>query len=175
MKIILIVLVGLTLVGCEDMKITGEPQPAQAATNNPPREAEYLGKTAVEGEGSEGAVDSALAWSLKHAQLSEELLRSQQQRYELEEQLRSADNDNQKLKQELDLAHRELSEANQMLVDMRRELEGWKTSVLGFRDEMRQAQQAQMDAMRKVLLLLGAEPTSASPQPIRSSGGADGN
>ena len=175
-KLTLIMLAGLVLAGCGDMKLLNDPQPAPrpAPQNNPPGDAAYLGASGVRGDSSEGAVDSALTWSVKHAQISEELLRSQQQRYELEERLRTVENDNHKLKGELDLAHRELSEANQMLVDMRRELEGWKVSVLGFRDEMRQAQRAQMEAMRKVLILLGAEPMPAI-ETSAASGGTDGN
>ena len=58
----------------------------------------------------------------------------------------------------LEQAEKELSEANDLLVAMQRSLDNWKKDVLGFREEMRQAEEAQMKALVKVLSLLGAEP-----------------
>lgn len=163
----------LILAGCNDFNMFGKPAAAPVQPPpQPPGDASYLAKSGVQGDGADGAVDSALELSKKNAQLSEELLRSQQQRYELEERVRTTDSDNQKLKSQLELAHKELSEANQMLVDMRRELEGWKTNVLGFREEMREAQKSQMEALRKVLILLGAEPT-AQPTTSAAPGGSN--
>ena len=37
------------------------------------------------------------------------------------------------------------------------ELTNWKTNVLGFREEIRSAEQAQLDALHRVLKLLGGE------------------
>ena len=40
---------------------------------------------------------------------------------------------------------------------MRVELNNWKTNVLGFREEMRQADTEQLKALLKVLTILGGE------------------
>jgi chromosome segregation ATPase len=116
--------------------------------------------------GEDGAVGAALAWSQRHAKLSEELLRVQQAKHELEEVNRKLAAQVAGLQGESQSAQKELAEAHQMLLEMRRDLDQWKSNVLGFREEIRQAQQAQADALRKVLVLLGAEvPASAATQP----------
>jgi chromosome segregation ATPase len=58
-----------------------------------------------------------------------------------------------KLKQ----AEKELQDATDLLVDMQLELNNWKTDVLGFRDEIRQAEKAQLNALLKILTVLGGE------------------
>jgi len=58
---------------------------------------------------------------------------------------------------ELKQARQELDDANLMLREMKKELTKWKQDVLGFRQEMRQAQAAQLDALHRVLKVLGAE------------------
>jgi hypothetical protein len=47
---------------------------------------------------------------------------------------------------------------------MRIELNNWKTSILGFRDEMRQADIAQLETLLKILKILGGEVTVQSAQ-----------
>jgi len=68
---------------------------------------------------------------------------------------------------ELKQARKELDEANAMLREMQTELAKWKADVLGYRDEMRTAQTAQIDALRRILRLLGAEeiPPAAAAKP----------
>ena len=44
-----------------------------------------------------------------------------------------------------------------MLIEMKGELVSWKANVLGFRQEMQQAQAAQLLALGRVLKLLGGE------------------
>jgi uncharacterized protein YeaO (DUF488 family) len=56
------------------------------------------------------------------------------------------------------MTEKELAEANEFLQQMHVELNKWKSDVLGFREEMRQAQQAQLEALAKILRVLGAEP-----------------
>ena len=43
-------------------------------------------------------------------------------------------------------------------LEMHVELNQWKADVLGFRDEMRKAEAAQLQALGKILRILGAEP-----------------
>ena len=57
----------------------------------------------------------------------------------------------------LKTAEKELSDANELLIEMRKELNSWKTNVLGFRDESNYIHKEQLKALVKILKLLGAE------------------
>ena len=113
-----------------------------------------------------GATDSALAWSQKY----EELLKQQQQQTEKNQTLVTENSDLKqtidKLQGEIAKTKKELDEANVFLQDMHRELTQWKADVLGYREEMRQAQSAQMEALIRVLKVLGAETTDLSKTPL---------
>jgi hypothetical protein len=58
---------------------------------------------------------------------------------------------------QLQQTQKELTQANDLLIEMRLELNNWKTDVLGYRDEMRLAQKAQLESLIKILQLLGGE------------------
>jgi septal ring factor EnvC (AmiA/AmiB activator) len=154
------------LAGCN-------PPPQTAGADKPPTDGQagYLAKGGVKTEdGASGsAIESALAWSEKHAKVTEELLKAQQQRQELEEANKKLTVQVTKLQSDADNTQKELSEANQMLVEMRRELDSWKQNVLGFRDEIRESQKAQMDAMRRLMIFLGAEAPAAATNTARST------
>jgi chromosome segregation ATPase len=64
---------------------------------------------------------------------------------------------------ELQQAQKELREANDLLMEMRLELNNWKEDILGFRSEMRDADQAQLEALLKILQLLGGEIMPENP------------
>jgi len=107
------------------------------------------------------AVESAIELSQKYATLSEQaaVLRRQNQdliaeNSQLKEQATGLD---AKLKQ----TQKELTEANDLLIEMRIELNNWKANVLGFRDERREAEIAQLEALLKILKILGGEVTRA--------------
>jgi len=72
------------------------------------------------------------------------------------------------LKSELEETKEDMTEANEFLGQMHLELNKWKTDVLGFRQEIRQAQQAQMEALGKILRVLGAEPMDMPDVPEES-------
>lgn len=102
-------------------------------------------------------VESAMELSQKHARLSE-------QTAELRQQNRELAAGNQQLKEkvvaleaQLQQAQTELTEANDILVAMRIELNNWKLNILGFRDEIRNAETAQLEALLKILQVLGGE------------------
>lgn len=126
----------------------------------------YLDKTAIKDEtktGTNNAVDAAMEWARKYAQVAakrDELIRENRtlmkKQYESQQQII-------KFQMELSRAEKELNEANEMLLEMRGELEKWKASVLGFRNEMRQAQKAQLNAMAKILMLVGGEMPENAP------------
>ena len=58
---------------------------------------------------------------------------------------------------DLEQTQKELAQANDLLLETRLELNNWKTSILGYRDEMRQADSAQLEALLKILTILGGE------------------
>jgi len=108
---------------------------------------------------SRTAVESAMELIEKHTELSK-------QAAELEKTNQGLTAENNRLKaqvtsleSELKQAQKELTEANDLLVEMRIELNNWKTNILGFRDEMRQAEMAQLESLLKILKVLGAEVT----------------
>ena len=128
-------------------------------------------------EHGQTAVESAIELSQKYAKLSEQaaVLQSQNQdlvaeNSRLKEQVAELDT---KLKQ----AQKELTEANDLLIEMRIELNNWKTDVLAFRHELREADIAQLEALLKILKILGAEVAGpgalqAAPEPDQAEKGA---
>ncbi len=118
------------------------------------------------------AVESAIELSEKYAKLADDMAAVRE-----ENQALAAEN--QRLKDELvpcraqlAQAQKELAESNELLIDMRIELNNWKADILGFRDEMREANKAQIEALLKVLEALGGEVPTESPQ-INDTGSTD--
>lgn len=112
-------------------------------------------------------VQSALMWSQKYEELSAkaEKLREQNNARFLENT--DLKRKLSELQAELDRTKTELGEANAFMQEMQMELTKWKADVLGFRDETRSAQAAQLEALTKILRILGAEPaelTETQPQ-----------
>ena len=112
------------------------------------------------------AVQSAIELSQKHALLSEQFSA-------LREEKLSVTAENERLKAQiaeiepkLQQAQKELGEANDLLMEMRLELNNWQDNVLGFQSEMRAADQAQLDALLKILQLLGGEIISNTPDNV---------
>ena len=61
------------------------------------------------------------------------------------------------MKVNLETAEKELTDANEMLIEMRKELDGWKTDVLSFRKESNYVHKEQLKALVRIRKLLGAE------------------
>ncbi len=170
-------LLAALLVGCANQQ-NRKPGNANAqglgASNASTAAARRFQDTPLEGK---TVVQSAMELSEKYASLSDQAvaMRQENQRLateneDLKQQIANAE---VKLKQ----TQKELGEANQLLIEMLTELNNWKTNILGFRGEMREAQKAQLEALVKVLEILqgGAEPTTstrsleATPRPLRMS------
>lgn len=157
-------LAAICLGGCEEMgfgPMDGQPAPFRSPpARHPPARADYMAAEAVRAGDSApvgGAVDAALEWSGKYAKAAEELLESQKANKQLREANGQLTTQLADQKKRLDRAQKELGEANEMLLELGKELRAWKGNVLGFRSEMQQAQQVQMDAIKKILVLLGGE------------------
>ena len=104
--------------------------------------------------------------------LSERLQRAQEKVIELQKDNRDLDDRNRnllaqmaKLQMSLTQTQKELTDANDLLLEMRGDLTQWKENVLGFRGEIRSAQQAQLEAMTKVIRLLGGVIEEPKPKP----------
>jgi chromosome segregation ATPase len=146
----LLLAVTLTIGGC-----TSSPTRSQTGgTKSGEATAQRFQDTPLEGR---TAVESAIELSEKYAKLSDQnaALRQENQRL---------GTDNESLRQQvasletrLKQTQKELGEANDLLIEMLTELNNWKSNILGFRGEMRQAAQAQLEALLKVLEILGGQ------------------
>ena len=103
------------------------------------------------------AVESAIALSDKYAKLSEEASALRQQKQNLDTENQRLKDELQSCRSRLEQTQKDLTEANDLLVEMRVELNNWKNDVLGYRDEMRDAEKAQLEALLKLLKLMGGE------------------
>lgn len=140
---------------------SASPQQASPLT---PQQTEQLARRFIDSNAQTDAVQTAVEWTIKYEQLLEKNV-------QLQEQVQQLFAENTQLKSQLqqcqvDLARteKELQQTNEFLGQLHGELSKWKTDVLGFRDEMRQTQAAQMEALRRILQILGAEP-SGIPAP----------
>jgi len=109
-------------------------------------------------------VESAMELSQKHAKLSEEAAVLRQENRDLTARNQQLKDQVVTLEAQLQQAQRELSEANDLLMTMRIELNNWKTDILGFRDEIRDAETAQLEALLKILKALGGEVKTKSAE-----------
>jgi len=96
------------------------------------------------------AVESAVELSGKYATLSEEAATLRQKNQQLQEQTVT-------FEAQLRQTQKELTEANDLLIEMRMELNNWKSNILGFREEMRDAETAQLEALLRILKVLGGQ------------------
>ncbi|MHC4556826.1 MAG: hypothetical protein ACYS80_05920 [Planctomycetota bacterium] len=113
------------------------------------------------------AVESAIELSEKYASLSEEAVALRQQNQGFIAREKQIKEQVVALEAQLQQTQKELTEANDLLIEMRIELNNWKSNILGFRDEMRDAETAQLEALLKILKVLGGQLTA------ESAGGAD--
>jgi hypothetical protein len=156
----------ILLGGCGQMidKPTGEP-------------ALQVDRSAAKYDGSPGAgltqVESSLLLSEKYAAIAVEGEKIRQENKRLTDENVELAKNNTKLQAELDQTAKELKEANSMLIDMRVEINNWKNNVLGFRDEMRTSQKAQLEALLRIMQLLGGE--SRKDDALATSSDSDPN
>ena len=125
-----------------------------------------------------GAIESALMWSEKYDQLSIETNTLREKNLTIMTENGDLKENLAKLNNQLTQTRTELDEASTFLQEMHVELTKWKGDVLGFRDEIRSSQATQLQALSRVLKLLGAEPaditmsqgqTTTYNQPVTNS------
>jgi len=95
----------------------------------------------------------------------ERVIRLQNECRDLEERNKKLLEQVSGLQTELSQARKELADANDLVLEMRRDLDQWKSNVLSFRAEMRSAQQAELEALSKVIRLLGGEVVQPTTRP----------
>jgi hypothetical protein len=110
------------------------------------------------------AVDSAMELSQKYAKLSAEAAVLHQENQNLISKNLQFRDQNAILKAQLLQTQKELTEANDLMIEMRIELNNWKTDIIGFRDEMRDADSSQLQALLRILKILGGEIKAESTQ-----------
>lgn len=103
------------------------------------------------------AVDTAIELSEKYAKLSEEAAVLRQENNHLIAKNKQLKNEAAALDAQLKQTQKELSEATDLMREMLIDLNNWKANVLGFRDEMRQAEKTQLEALLQILQVLGGE------------------
>lgn len=111
------------------------------------------------------AIDSAIKLAEKNSELSENITVLNQQNQELIAENQNLKNRLAKLEPELKQTNKELADANDLLIEMRIELNNWKTDILGFREEIRDADKAQLNSLLKILKVLGGEVTDETSLP----------
>ncbi len=179
------VIVAFTLggAGCQwqPMQMTRVSDGKPDAANPPAPTPAAPASPAAAPKGPEGPspIEQALELSRKLKQAEEDVEHLSQENKDLTEQNAKLTMQTAQATMELGQAQKELQDANVMLREMKTELNNWKANVLGFRDEMRTAQAAQLDGLRRVLRLLGAEEmpavtTKPSKPTTMSSAGAGG-
>jgi chromosome segregation ATPase len=96
-------------------------------------------------------------WAQRYEELSKQNEQLQKEHVALTEQNNRLQQDAAVMKLGLEQTRKELEQSNSLLQDAHVELSKWKADVLGFREEIRQAQTAQLLALSKILRILGAE------------------
>jgi chromosome segregation ATPase len=108
------------------------------------------------------ASGSAVELTARYTELADKAAQFQQQNLVLGEENERLKKQVDTLETQLKQTQAELTEANNLLVEMLGELNNWKSDILGFRNEMRVAAKTQLEALLKILEVLGAE---AGPLP----------
>lgn len=144
------------LVGCEEQSSFRRPRFPERKM--PAQEARHLESQTVAGDaGGHTAVESAMQWAEKYAQAAKELIVVNKRLQEMEKEQKVLQTRLAKAQSENEALKREIRDANAMLGAMKQELKEWRQNVLGFRSEMLASQKAQLQAMQRIMQLLGGE------------------
>ncbi len=114
-------------------------------------------------------VESAMKLSGEYARLTGEAAELRQQNQDVIAQNRQLNEQVVSLDAQLQQAQKELAEANNLLIEMRVELNNWKADILGFRNEMRNAETAQLETLLRILKVLGGQVTTESARAENAS------
>ena len=179
MRNLIAILTAVTLLaGCDLQPARLEATPKPPPT--PPGRTDVIDTQGVaaphDEKPTDSAVDTALQWAQRYAEVSQKLAESQAENKQLLNEKQAQAEKVTKLQDDLAKTQGQLKDANTMLMDMKRELEKWKDNVLTYRSEMRDAQAAQMNVLVRIVKLLGGDtgdiasrPAPAAPATTRIS------
>jgi len=162
----------LTAGGCGQMEwspvtletVSVSPTPPMAVQQNPSSLQNRFDENPV---GPRDAVQDAVMWSEKYQKLSDVADQLREKNTLLTKENALLRQRLEAVQAQLDQTRQELEDANQFLQKMHLELAQWKSDVLGFRDEIRRSEAAQLAALVRILKVLGAEPVEMEPAPSR--------
>lgn len=151
-----LILATLTIMfaGCQDIQL---PRKTVLKPDAPQQQSKDIANRFQNTASRQNAIDSALELSKKNADLFEQMTTLQKENLKLAADNRQLKNRVAVLEPETEQLKKELNEANDLLVDMITELNNWKMRILGFQDEMRGANTAQMELLIKIAQAMGAE------------------
>jgi chromosome segregation ATPase len=141
---------------------TEQPQPEVSAVTARQDDASLEQRFSDSQEGSSNQMITV--WSQRYEELSKQYEYLRKEHVAAVEQNNRLQQETTVMKMELEQTRKELQQSNALLQDAHVELSKWKADVLGFREEMRQAQTAQLLALSKVLRILGAESIETQTQ-----------
>ncbi len=151
------------VAGCSALEgpieVVLEPRPVEQPYNAPAtnrfQQTSLKGSTAIEG---------AIELAKEHARLTKEMAAMRQKNQNIIVENTTLKNHLAESESQLQQTQKELTQANELLREMVIELNNWKVSVLGFQNEIRQTDKAQMEALLKILNVLGGEVKTQSTQ-----------
>jgi chromosome segregation ATPase len=152
--LLLAAMLALVVGGCTTTPREAKPDTVTAGAEQGEVTAQRFQDTPLEGR---TAAQSAIELSEKYAKLSDQSSNLRQENQRLTTDNESLRQQIASLETKLKQTQKELGEANDLLIEMLTELNNWKSNILGFRGEMRQAAQAQLEALLKVLEILGGK------------------
>jgi len=149
------------LAGCassqQPVDLAVEPAPVERQQND------SIAKRFQEpGPGGSTVVESAMKLSGEYARLTQEAAILRRQNEDFIAKNRQLNDQKLSLDAQLKQTQKELAEANSLLIEMRIELNNWKTDILGFRNEMRNAETAQLETLLRILKVLGGQVATES-------------
>ncbi len=151
------------LAGCsaleEPIEVTLEPRPVEQPYNAPAPN--RFQQTSLKGP---TAVERAIELARKYVRLTGEMAAMRQKKQNLIAENTTLKNHLAESESQLQQTQKELTQANELLREMVIELNNWKVNVLGFQSEIRQTDKAQMEALLKILNVLGGEVKTQSTQ-----------
>ncbi len=151
------------LAGCSTLEgpieVTLEPRPVEQPYNAPAPN--RFQQTSLKGP---TAVERAIELAGKYVRLTGEMAAMRQKKQNLIAENTTLKNHLAESESQLQQTQNELTQANELLREMVIELNNWKVNVLGFQSEIRQTDKAQMEALLKILIVLGGEVKTQSTQ-----------
>jgi regulator of replication initiation timing len=143
----------VVLAGCQDqiIPISGESAPMTVRQDSNSMEQRFTDSQKID------PVTTITMWAQRYDELLKQSEQMRKENAKVLEENNRLQQEMGKMKLDLEQTRRDVEQSNTLLQQAHVELSKWKADVLGFRDEMRQSQTAQMTALSRILRILGAE------------------